>query len=60
MTHTGTFATPAGEIPPTGNRVELDACDVVRIGSDGRITSWHSYFDQASMMAQLGAVPAAG
>jgi steroid delta-isomerase-like uncharacterized protein len=59
MTHTGTFATPMGELPPTGNRVELDACDVVRFGADGRITSWHSYFDQASMMAQLGiAAPA--
>jgi steroid delta-isomerase-like uncharacterized protein len=57
MTHTGTFATPAGAIPPTGETVVLDACDVVRFDSDGAITSWHTYFDQASLMAQLGLVP---
>ena len=54
MTHTGVFSTPMGDVPPTGNAVLLDACDVVRVGDDGRITSWHSYFDQASLMAQLG------
>ena len=58
MTHTGTFVTPMGDLQPTGNRVHLDACDVVRFNADGRIRSWHSYFDQASMMAQLGVVPA--
>jgi steroid delta-isomerase-like uncharacterized protein len=58
MTHTGTFSTPMGDIPPTGNRVELQSCDVVRFDPDGRIRSWHTYFDQASMMAQIGAVSA--
>jgi len=57
MPHTGVFVTPAGEIPPTGKVVVLDACDVVRVDSSGTIASWHSYFDQASMMAQLGLVP---
>lgn len=56
MPHTGVFVTPQGELPPTGKTVVLDACDVVRIDSDGTITSWHSYFDQASLMAQLGLV----
>ena len=54
MPHTGVFVTPAGEIPPTGKVVVLSACDVVRLDGDGTITSWHSYFDQASLMAQLG------
>ena len=49
----GVFATPAGEIPPTGRIAVLEACDVVRIDSDGMIKSWHSYFDQANLMAQL-------
>jgi predicted ester cyclase len=53
MTHTGTFVTPMGDLAPSGNVVELDACDVVRVNSEGRISSWHSYFDQASMLAQL-------
>jgi predicted ester cyclase len=54
MTHTGTFATPMGEVPPSGNLVVLDACDVVSVDGAGMVTSWHTYFDQASLMAQLG------
>ena len=57
MPHTGVFVTPGGDIPPTGKTAVLEACDVVRIDSDGMIASWHSYFDQASLMAQLGLVP---
>lgn len=53
MTHTGTFATPMGELPPTGKQVVLDACDVVRVDADGKVLSWHTYFDQASFIAQL-------
>src|SRR5262249_47236510 len=53
MVHSGTFVTPAGELPPTGRQVILEACDVVRLSSAGAITSWHTYFDQASLMAQL-------
>ena len=59
MQHTGVFTTPNGELPPTGNTVVLDACDVVRLNADGKVKSWHAYFDQASMMAQLGVTPAA-
>jgi steroid delta-isomerase-like uncharacterized protein len=54
MAHTGVFVTPAGELPPTGKTVLLDACDVVRLSPDGTIASWHAYFDQASLMGQLG------
>ncbi len=54
MTHTGTFATPMGDLPATGRTVILNACDTVRVGSNGKVTSWHSYFDQASLMTQLG------
>ncbi len=57
MTHTGTFATPAGDLAPSGNPVVLEACDVVRFAPDGRITSWHAYFDLASMMAQITGAP---
>ena len=53
MPHTGVFVTPGGELPPTGKTVLLDACDVVRVDADGMVVSWHSYFDQASLMAQL-------
>ena len=58
VTHTGVFTTPMGDLPPTGKSVVLDACDVVRFDGDGKVVSWHAYFDSASMMAQLGAVAA--
>jgi predicted ester cyclase len=59
MTHTGTFRTPAGDLPPTGNTVVLDACDVVTFDTAGNISSWHTYFDQATLMAQLGVMASA-
>jgi hypothetical protein len=40
-THTGPFATPAGEIPPTGKVLELKFADVlvIRDGSSPSTTS---------------------
>jgi steroid delta-isomerase-like uncharacterized protein len=58
MTHAGTFTTPMGDLPATGNTVVLDSCDVVRFDHRGDIRSWHVYFDSASMLSQLGTVPA--
>jgi len=55
--HTGTMVTPMGEIEATGNRFELDSVDVVRLGDDGRITSWLAFYDPAPMYAALGLAP---
>lgn len=52
-THTGTLTTPAGDIPATGRSVTLELCDVTVL-ADGKIASQRSYFDTASLMAQLG------
>lgn len=59
MRHTGTMQTPNGPLPATGRQVSLESCDVGRV-RDGKIVSFHSYFDQLALMAQLGrmAVPA--
>ena len=57
MEHTGPFPTPQGDIPATGRTVVLESCDVVT-ASNGALTSWHTYFDQLSMLAPAG--PAAG
>lgn len=57
MTHTGPFRTPQGEVPPTGRTVVLDSVDVVTV-ADSRIIAWHVYFDQMSMLGQLGLLPA--
>ena len=52
-THTGTFVTSMGEIPPTGKSVTLKCCDVVEV-ANGKVTAQRSYLDTGSMMAQLG------
>ena len=55
-THTGTFRTPGGEIPPSGNRVEIHAVAVKRV-RDGKVASEHLYYDQLDFLQQLGAMP---
>ena len=54
-THTGTLRGPAGEIPATGRSTRMNMCGVYEI-DDGKITSFHLYFDQAEMLRQLGMV----
>jgi len=56
-THTGPLHSPAGDIPPTGRKVDLRFCDVYQI-RDGKIISFHSYYDALTMMQQLGLIPA--
>jgi steroid delta-isomerase-like uncharacterized protein len=52
-THTGTLATPGGPIPATGRSVTLQLCDVLELG-DGKVRYQRTYFDGASLLAQLG------
>ena len=52
-THTGPLLTPAGELPPTGRKVDFIVCEVWRI-KNGKLASLHNYQDAASLMRQLG------
>jgi predicted ester cyclase len=52
-THTGTLRGPGGEIAPTGRTATVDFCGVYEF-EEGKITSYHLYFDQAEMLSQLG------
>ena len=54
-THDGTFRTPQGEIPRTGNPVSLRYASVKRFKED-RLVSEHLYFDQLEFLQQLGAM----
>lgn len=54
--HTGAFRTPQGEVPPSGNQVNLRFASVKRI-QDGKIVSEHLYFDQLEFLQQIGATP---
>ena len=52
-THTGTLRGPAGEIPATGRTTQMNMCGVYEF-DEGKITSFHLYFDQAELLGQLG------
>ena len=58
-THTGPLQTPAGQIPATGKKFELRACQIVEV-ADGKSRVIRQYFDMATLLQQLGvAAPAA-
>ncbi len=57
-THTGTLASPGGDIAATGRSVTLQLCDVYEIRA-GKVRSLHSYFDSGSLLTQLGVMPEA-
>jgi ketosteroid isomerase-like protein len=55
-THSAPLVGPAGEIPPTGRDMRIFAANVWRV-QDGRVVSYHVFFDQMAFMIQLGLVP---
>jgi predicted ester cyclase len=58
-THTGPMHTPSGAvIEPTGKRFQLVGSTTMEI-EDGKHRRAWSFFDQASMLAQLGLMPGA-
>ena len=57
--NTGPLRLPMGDVPPTGRRGELRICDVSHI-RNGKIVSYHSYYDTMTLLQQLGLVPAQG
>jgi len=60
-TGTGTFrGAPFLGIEPTGRRVEIRGCDVIRLDADGRVDTNTVYYDGAAFARQVGMLPAAG
>lgn len=55
-THTGTLATPTGDIPPTGRPIQVWAT-FWQVWKDGRILEQRHHLDVLSMLAQIGAIP---
>jgi len=53
-THDGPLQTAAGEIPPTGKKIELRAVQVVDVAND-RVKSVRQYFDMGTLLQQIGA-----
>src|SRR6266496_1997850 len=52
-THTGTLRGPAGEIAATGRTLDALFSGISEF-EEGKITSFHLYFDQAELLTQLG------
>ena len=52
-THTGPLAGDDGDIGPTGASVDLRFADFSRV-EDGKIVSYHTYYDQVGLLTQLG------
>jgi steroid delta-isomerase-like uncharacterized protein len=52
-TFTGPLATAEGDVDPTGANVELRFADVSTV-ANGRIVSYHTYYDQLGLLTQLG------
>lgn len=52
-THSGTLQMPNGNIPPTGKKINVRACEVIETASD-QITAMRHYFDMATLLRQLG------
>ena len=53
-THDGPLQTAAGEIPPTGKKIELRAVQVVDVANN-RVKSVRQYFDMGTLLQQIGA-----
>ena len=53
--HSGPYASPIGIVPATGRRIRFPGVDLFDI-EDGLIVRYRSYYDQADVMIQMGAV----
>ncbi len=58
-TNTGPLHMPTGDIPATGRHLELSFCEVIQC-RNGKIVNFHIYFDNMTLLQQLGLVPAMG
>ena len=57
-THTGSLLLPDGrELAPTGMRVEVRGMEFCGVGDEGKLIVNTLYYDNLSVLAQLGLVP---
>jgi steroid delta-isomerase-like uncharacterized protein len=58
-TNTGPLHLPTGDIPATGRYSELRFCEVMQC-RNGKIVSFHIYYDNMTLLQNLGLVPVPG
>ena len=56
-TNTGPMATPMGEVPPTGKRVDVHGSVYVRLHDQNLTVEEHRHYDVAGLMRALGLMP---
>jgi steroid delta-isomerase-like uncharacterized protein len=56
--YVGTNTGPLGPLPATGRSVSLPWTNILRFGSDGKIVGGAAYYDQLTLLTQLGHMPA--
>lgn len=52
--HSGPLQMPNGTIPPSNRRIEVPACQVMKV-EGGKVQSFNHYFDMATLLTQIGA-----
>jgi hypothetical protein len=57
FTVTGTHDGPLGTSPATGRRFALELCELWHFDVAGRVVGGDLYYDQLSLLAQLGLMP---
>jgi steroid delta-isomerase-like uncharacterized protein len=57
FTGVGTHGGPLGPIPATGKPFALPLCEMWHFDENGRVIGGDLYYDQVSLLAQLGLMP---
>jgi steroid delta-isomerase-like uncharacterized protein len=52
--HTGPLQMPTGAVPASNKRIDIPACQVVKV-EGGRVQSFTHYFDMLALLRQIGA-----
>jgi steroid delta-isomerase-like uncharacterized protein len=52
----GTNDRPLGELKPTGRKISLPFCEICQFDKQGKIVSGGCYYDQYTLLTQLGHV----
>lgn len=57
---TGRNDGPFGDLPPTNQTMDVPYCEIMRYGSDGRVLSCRIFYDQVTLLNQLGHITPPG
>ena len=57
FTGTGTNDGPLGPLPPTGRRLSMRFCEIREYDTDGNAVHGELFYDQLTMLVQLGHMP---